>query len=388
MTQMNIDIKELQKRSLFIGTPMYGGKCDFIFSKGMNDTAATLAKNDIPFKIHTLANESLIQRARNYIADEFMRSGMTHMLFIDSDIGFGPRDVLALLAYADPQSDYDVVCGPYPKKCCHSATKVITEDGKQTIAKIVRESYKGKVLSVNSVGQFEWRNVSNHWREKNYGKKWVSLKLQTPFKNSKNTPKGCMVITDDHEVAYIDNLLYPKIKYTSAKNMGGKYVVQTKRVKQNVKRGYNYNRYPLLNKEQVSALLGMVLGDGYISPNGGYAAKHGNQQYEYARHKHDLIGGRFYTKDVRHTFKNGQTDFLRNLVYVDGKKTLKNVVHLLDEISLAYLYMDDGNRYYYPTLPSKTTNERTWWYNKNTNETVRRESSPGVDWCRGRKSDV
>lgn len=116
MTQMNVNIKELQKRSVFIGTPMYGGKCDFIFSKGMNDTAATLAKNDIPFKIHTLANESLIQRARNYITDEFMRSGMTHLLFIDADVGFNPRDVLAMLAYADPQSDYDVLCGPYPKK--------------------------------------------------------------------------------------------------------------------------------------------------------------------------------------------------------------------------------------------------------------------------------
>ena len=37
-------------------------------------------------------------------------------MFIDSDIGFDPQDVLALAAIADPDSDKDIVCGPYPKK--------------------------------------------------------------------------------------------------------------------------------------------------------------------------------------------------------------------------------------------------------------------------------
>jgi hypothetical protein len=39
------------------------------------------------------------------------------MLFIDSDIGFNPQDVLALLAMQDDDSDYDVIGAPYPKKC-------------------------------------------------------------------------------------------------------------------------------------------------------------------------------------------------------------------------------------------------------------------------------
>ena len=68
-------------------------------------------------KYYFLFNESLIQRARNYIVDEFLRSDCTHLLFIDADIGFDPRDALALLALqiSDPEK-YDVVCGPYPKK--------------------------------------------------------------------------------------------------------------------------------------------------------------------------------------------------------------------------------------------------------------------------------
>lgn len=68
-------------------------------------------------KYYFLFNESLVQRARNYIVDEFMRSDCTHLLFIDSDIGFDPRDALALMALqiSDPEK-YDIVCGPYPKK--------------------------------------------------------------------------------------------------------------------------------------------------------------------------------------------------------------------------------------------------------------------------------
>lgn len=65
-----------------------------------------------PFFIH---NESLITRARNYLADEFLRSDSTHLFFVDADIIFDPKDVLALLQIAC-QEGKDIVCGPYPKK--------------------------------------------------------------------------------------------------------------------------------------------------------------------------------------------------------------------------------------------------------------------------------
>jgi hypothetical protein len=39
------------------------------------------------------------------------------MLFIDSDIGFNPQDVIAMMALQTPESEYDVIAGPYPKKC-------------------------------------------------------------------------------------------------------------------------------------------------------------------------------------------------------------------------------------------------------------------------------
>jgi hypothetical protein len=88
---------------------------------------------NIPLVFHFLFNESLIPRARNYCCDEFMRMTINvqnqegvevekrpfgHMMFIDADIGFNPQDVLALMALQNMEgNDYDIVGGPYPKKC-------------------------------------------------------------------------------------------------------------------------------------------------------------------------------------------------------------------------------------------------------------------------------
>jgi glycosyltransferase involved in cell wall biosynthesis len=71
----------------------------------------------IEVRSYFLFNESLITRARNYCADEFLRSDADHLLFIDSDIGFNPQDVIAMMALQTPESEYDVIAGPYPKKC-------------------------------------------------------------------------------------------------------------------------------------------------------------------------------------------------------------------------------------------------------------------------------
>jgi hypothetical protein len=115
--KIEVPIEELQKKRLFVATPMYGGQCAGMYTRSIADLSAMCAKYQIQLQIYYLFNESLITRARNYCVDEFMRSGATHLMFIDSDIGFNPQDVLALLALQTDESDYDVIGGPYPKKC-------------------------------------------------------------------------------------------------------------------------------------------------------------------------------------------------------------------------------------------------------------------------------
>lgn len=115
--EVKVSIEELRKRKLFLATPMYGGNCVGMYTRAVADLSAICAKYGIPLQLYFLFNESLITRARNYCADEFLRSDATHMLFIDSDIGFNPQDVLAMLAIQDDESEYDVIGAPYPKKC-------------------------------------------------------------------------------------------------------------------------------------------------------------------------------------------------------------------------------------------------------------------------------
>jgi hypothetical protein len=111
---MEISIKkeDLQTKSIFVATPMYGGMNHGLYAKACLDLQAICIQYGVNIKFSFLFNESLITRARNYLVDEFLhRSDCTHLLFLDSDIHFDPRDVIAMLAL-----DKDVIGGPYPKK--------------------------------------------------------------------------------------------------------------------------------------------------------------------------------------------------------------------------------------------------------------------------------
>lgn len=115
--EIKIDIGTLRERKLFLATPMYGGQCAGMYARSVADLSAFCAKHNIPLQMYFLFNESLITRARNYCVDEFMRSEAEHLMFIDSDIGFNPQDVIALMALQAQHEEYDVIGGPYPKKC-------------------------------------------------------------------------------------------------------------------------------------------------------------------------------------------------------------------------------------------------------------------------------
>lgn len=109
--QLSIKVDDLRKTKLFVATPMYGGVNHGLFMKACLDLQALCMQYGIEIKYSFLFNESLITRARNYLVDEFLRSGYSHLLFIDADIHFEPQDVLAMLAL-----DKDVIGAPYPKK--------------------------------------------------------------------------------------------------------------------------------------------------------------------------------------------------------------------------------------------------------------------------------
>ena len=121
--ELTVNIDAVREKKLMVAAPMYGGQCAGMFCKSTNDLSALFRAHNIQLKFYYLFNESLITRARNYCADEFVRSDCTHLMFIDSDIGFNAQDVLAMLSIIDGHPDlndgkpFDILCGPYPKKC-------------------------------------------------------------------------------------------------------------------------------------------------------------------------------------------------------------------------------------------------------------------------------
>jgi hypothetical protein len=144
MNEIEIPIEELRERKIFVATPMYGGMCGGQYTKSTADLSKLAMHYGMEIEFFYLFNESLITRARNYCVDEFLRNeNFTHLMFIDSDIGFNANDVLSLAALASPDSEYDILCGPYPKKTISwekikmAVDKGFADENPQTLANYV-----------------------------------------------------------------------------------------------------------------------------------------------------------------------------------------------------------------------------------------------------------
>lgn len=375
MPNININVEQLRKYSLSIQTPMYGGVCCANYTSSLMQLHAMFAQYGLNLRTNFLANESLIPRARNYCVDEFMRSGSTHMIFIDADVGFNPLDVLVLwyLQVNNP-NEYDIIGAAYPKKCLHHSNKVITEDGIKTIADIVNNKYTGRVYSYNKEGKLVLSKITNHWVEPNKGKKWVSLR------SSKIRSRNLITVTEDHEVAYVKNIFDPKIDFIRADETLNRYVIAQPSKTSN--RLYN----ALYNKDQLSALIGISLGDGCLSNS--IMCRHGEKQREYVKHKANILNANLTKDGLAFSISNAQTKELSKLIKKNSDKTLKNILPFFNEISLAYLYMDDGNLYDY-AIRSEENGKDNWWVNLDDGKVKRSKNKPeNGNWIVGRKTEL
>jgi hypothetical protein len=94
-----------------IATPAYSGKVDIPYALSFANTFHTCQLHGIKVSPLITASGSLLVAERNRIVEAFWNSECTHLLMIDSDLGWPAQAVLAML-----DADREFVAGVYPAR--------------------------------------------------------------------------------------------------------------------------------------------------------------------------------------------------------------------------------------------------------------------------------
>lgn len=96
---------------LFIATPAFDGKVNVPYAICLAETALLLAKNHIQIEYRIVTSGSLLCAERNRLLQSFIDSDCTHILCVDSDLGWPAQCVISML-----QKNLPFVAGVYPAR--------------------------------------------------------------------------------------------------------------------------------------------------------------------------------------------------------------------------------------------------------------------------------
>lgn len=96
---------------IFIATPAFDGKVNVSYACSLSDTRLYLAAHTVESIVRINTSGSLLVRERNDLVKLFLQTDATHMLCIDSDIGWDAQDVKKMIDHNE-----DFVAGLYPAR--------------------------------------------------------------------------------------------------------------------------------------------------------------------------------------------------------------------------------------------------------------------------------
>lgn len=97
---------------ILIAIPAYGGSVCEKTLTGVYETTRDLVRANISVELITVVNDSIIHHMRSNLANFFYHNtDATHLLWVDSDIGFHAEDVRKLI-----ELNTEFACATYPKK--------------------------------------------------------------------------------------------------------------------------------------------------------------------------------------------------------------------------------------------------------------------------------
>lgn len=112
MTEPSESANSDKKIKVWVCTPCYGGQAWVTYIHGVVGLSLKAKELGLGMALAMPCGESHVDRARNRCVNMFMRDPeATHLLFVDSDIGFEWQDAVRLLSH-----DLDIVGGLYPRK--------------------------------------------------------------------------------------------------------------------------------------------------------------------------------------------------------------------------------------------------------------------------------
>lgn len=101
---------DLAGKKLMIGLPAYDHKVGVKMAVSLMRLGQQVLEHGIEIQVSSICGCSVVSRARNVIAHNFLQSNCDNLMFIDSDMTFEPEAVLRLMAWNQTRG---IVAGAY-----------------------------------------------------------------------------------------------------------------------------------------------------------------------------------------------------------------------------------------------------------------------------------